>query len=111
VSRLAEHVVGQGGALVAVKSGTIVGMIVGFVTSHWFTDEKVASDFTFYIKPEARGGRVALMLVRAFEEWARAQGARGTVPGTSTMVSPELVARFYEKLGYERTGYGFFKEL
>jgi GNAT superfamily N-acetyltransferase len=112
VEFLARHVIAdpEGGALVAEKDGKIIGMMAGFVAPHWFSDDLIASDYTFYVKPEhRRKGRAALMLVRAFEEWAAAHGAVSIVPGTSTQIDADSTARFYEKLGYERTGFTFCK--
>lgn len=110
VARLAMYVIGEGGALVAEKDGKIIGLIAGMVSEHWFSEDKIATDLTFFIVPEERKkGRAALMLVRAFEAWAESKGARHIVPGTSTQLDADGTARFYEKLGYERTGYQFAK--
>lgn len=111
VEALARQVIPAGGAHVAEMNGKIIGMIAGFVVDRWFGDDKMASDYTFYVKPEHRKGRAALLLVRAFEGWAYLNGALDIVPGTSTMLDAEGTARFYEKLGYERSGYGFFKRI
>lgn len=111
VEARARDVIPGGGALVAEMNGKIIGMIAGFVCEHWFSDDKIASDYTFYVKPEHRGGRAALLLVRGFEGWAYLNGAKDIVPGTSTLINAEGTARFYEKLGYERSGYGFFKRV
>lgn len=101
-----------GGVVVAVKDGIVVGMIGGFVTSPFFSDDKIASDYTFYVKPEHRGtGRVALRLIQAFEQWAIAQGVRDIVPGTSTLIDAEGTAALYRHLGYEMHGYIFKKRV
>jgi GNAT superfamily N-acetyltransferase len=111
VEALARQVIPAGGAHVAEINGKIIGVIAGFVVERWFGDDKIASDYTFYVKPEHRRGRAALLLLRAFEGWAYLNGALDIIPGTSTMIDAEGTARFYEKLGYERSGYGFFKRI
>lgn len=101
-----------GGAVVAIKDGIVVGMIGGFVTSPFFSDDKIASDYTFYVKPEHRGtGRVALRLIQAFEQWAITQGVRDIVPGTSTMIDADGTAALYRHLGYEKHGFIFRKRV
>lgn len=101
-----------GGAFVAEKDGEIVGMFGGFITTPFFSDDKIASDYTFYVAPEhRRKGRAALALIRAFEDWAAAQGAVDLVPGVSTQIDAESTVRFYEKLGYERYGTAMIKRV
>lgn len=112
VAARARLVIPFGGAHIAEREGDIVGMLAGFVVADWYGDDKIASDLAFYVKPEHRKkGRAALMLVRAFEDWAISQGATDLVPGSSTLIGTESTATFFEKLGYERTGYGFYKRV
>lgn len=101
----------RGGAFVAEKDGRIVGMVAGYVIEHWFSDDVIASDYTFYVWPAHRGGRAALLLWREFEAWAKAHGAVDCVPGITTGINMESTARFFEHLGYARAGYTFFKRL
>src|SRR5574340_430474 len=101
-----------GGALVAEKGGKLIGMLGGFVTSPYFSHDKIASDYTFYVVPEQRRkGRAAVALVRAFEAWAVEQGVVDIVPGISTMIDAESTVRFYQKLGYEIHGYAMIKRI
>lgn len=101
-----------GGALVAEKGGKLVGMIGGFIASPFFSRDKFASDYTFYVRPEQRRrGRAAIALMRAFEAWAAEQGAVDILPGISTMIDAESTVSFYEKLGYERYGYAMIKRI
>lgn len=112
VGQVALLVIQQGGTLVAVKDETIIGFIAGYVCAHWFGDDLMASDYSFYIKPEHRcTGRTALLLLKRFEEWAISKGALDVVPGSTTMINTEGTATFFEKLGYTRSGIGFFKRV
>lgn len=101
-----------GGAFVAEKNGQIVGMFGGFITTLFFSDDKIASDYTFYIAPEhRRRGRAALALLFAFEAWAIGQGAVDIVTGVSTMIDVEGTASFYQKLGYVHHGCMMIKRI
>lgn len=101
-----------GGAFVAEKGGVVIGMLGAFIHAPFFTDDKIASDYTFYVVPEhRRKGRAAILLVRAFEQWAFDNGAVDIVPGVSTMIDGESTAKFYTKLGYEKYGDTFIKRL
>lgn len=113
VRALAENVVtsNTGGALVAVRGETIIGLFFGYVAESWFGPDLVAGDFTFYVAPEHRGGRAALLLVQAFERWAESKGVLDCTPGVSTMIHPDRTIRFFERLGYTATGMSFTKRL
>lgn len=101
-----------GGAFVAVKAEKIIGILLGYVGTTFFSDDKVASDYVFFIVPEQRRkGRAAVALVNAFEAWAAAQGAVQIAPGVSSMIDAESSARFYGRLGYEQSGYLFLKRI
>lgn len=101
-----------GGAFVAEKGGAVIGMIMGFIFAPFFTDEKVASDYCFYIMPDhRRKSRAAILLLNAFEQWARDNDAVDLLPGTTTMIDTESTASFYVKMGYEKQGYIFHKRL
>lgn len=90
-----------GGALVAEKDGTIVGFMGGFVAEPWFSREKLAIDYAFYVAPDHRGGRVGAMLIQAFERWARDQGVIECSPAVSSGITADRTIGLYERLGYE----------
>lgn len=102
---------GVGGAFVALEGDSIVGVLLGYVAEHVFSNVKFASDYVFYVAPEARGGTHAADLLRAFEQWAEANGAVEIIPGVSSQINPEGVRKFYTRRGYRHYGYAFVKEL
>lgn len=91
------------------KNGKCVGLFAGMAISHFFTDDVYASDLMFYVIPEQRKTRAALLLVRAFERWAAMRNCVEVSVGISTGVDTEKVAKFYEKLGYKRNAIGLRK--
>ena len=96
---------------VAEDDGEYIGMIGGFISEFYFSDEKCASDFLLYISEEKRGGKAAVKLLNAFEEWAKARGVKEIRVGTSNGVNPEEVKKFYEWRKYDFIGYLLRKEL
>lgn len=116
LERLALHLMGtlstgmQGALLVAEHEGEVAGMFVGFVAEQFFGYDKVASDYTFYVKPEYRGSSAAVRLLSAFERWAVEQGAVDILPGVSTCINTDQTRRFYEKRGYEVYGVAMLKK-
>lgn len=90
-------------AFVAVVDGVAIGLIIGFAVEYYFGDDKYASDFTFYVAPEHRGGFAFVRLLRAFEHWAESSGVRDIILGVSTELDAERTIAMYERLGYQRS--------
>ena len=87
------------------------GMIMGYVSTYIFSNQKYASDLLLYIDPEKRGGFSAVRLIKTFEKWAKSKGAKEMRLGSTVGVNKELIKRLYEKLKYEVTGHTFRKVL
>lgn len=100
-----------GSTLVAEKDRTIIGMMVGIVTEHFFGTEKMATDLALYIAPEHRGGSLAPKLIKAFEKAMRATGAVEVSLGISTEIAAERTVELYRAQGYRLSGYSMLKEL
>lgn len=99
----------SGGVLVAEIEGKIGGMLLFFVAEHFFGKDKYASDLCVYLRPEHRGGRGFLRLIRAFETRAGELGVAEKLLGISTGVHPERTAAALTRLGYDRATIGLRK--
>lgn len=74
----------------------------------WHGDQQVAEIKRMYVAPEARNRGVAMALLRALEDGARAAGRKRIVLETGHM-QPEAIA-LYQKVGYQRIeDFGFYK--
>lgn len=89
--------------------GRLLGMHAGYISEYYFGRDLIASDLLLFVDPCKRGSLAAALLVRSFEEWAFAKGAKEVCPGSSTMVAPERTAKLYERLGYTVVGNLFKK--
>lgn len=96
----------DGVVYVAERDGQIIGGIAACIQQHWACEARVAHELSFFIEPARRGGFDACRLICAMRAWAEMRGAVWLVAGTSTGVDPELTARLYERLGFERTSIG-----
>lgn len=101
----------DGVVLVADDGGRIVGGVVGVVADDWFAVCRVAYEYAVFLDPGARGGRLALRIVQAFQREAKARGASRVEMGITTGVHPERTARLYEHCGFEFLGPVYSKEL
>lgn len=91
------------------ENGKIYAMYVGFISRYYFGQDLVANDLLLFCDPDRRGGLAAAKLIKAFEEWAFANGAKEVRPASSTGVQIERTKQLYEALGYETIGHVFRK--
>jgi predicted N-acetyltransferase YhbS len=96
-------------ATLVAESG---GQVVGFVGLMWalsYVGNAHARLLSLVVEPAERGWGTGAALVAAVVGWARARGA-GSVRLT-TALHRERTHRFYERLGYARTGLRYVKNL
>jgi N-acetylglutamate synthase-like GNAT family acetyltransferase len=93
------------------ESEEIVGFICGALHNQFFTQQKFASDMALYVEPKYRGGSAAFRLVKAFENWAKEKGVSHIWLGQSVGQNIDDTAKFYQRLGYNITGFNTVKYL
>ncbi len=82
---------------VAEHDHHLVGMLGGMVYVHPMSGERTGVELCWWMEPQARGGRDAIRLVRAFEQWASDLNA-----AVLQLVSPNThVGEFYATIGYQ----------
>lgn len=90
-----------GVCLVAVVEGEIVGGIVGVLAPLWFAPSCLsATEFAWWVKEEHRGGTAGVKLLRAFEQWAKDNGAAMVSMSDLVIEGATPAGRLFEKLGY-----------
>ena len=101
-----------GNGWVARVDNKIIGMYVAYINYYFFCDEKIGSDYFFYIDPNYRNKypMLAVRLIKRAEKWALANGCREFSPATSVMIAPK-VSKIYEYLKYDVVGNLFKKRL
>lgn len=98
--------------VVAYRNGDAVGILMAVEWEHPLFTGRPVSDMLVYVLPEHRGSTLAVRMIKMMERWAEELGAEGIMLGQSTRVGDmRRVMKFYEKLGYEPTGFNCFKEL
>jgi RimJ/RimL family protein N-acetyltransferase len=90
--------------VVAESDGKTVGMLMGYITDYYFGNDRIACDILWYIDPDYRGSRAAIKLLRAFQHWAKEQGASEVCIGVSTAVEFERTGLLLQRLGYTHVG-------
>ena len=90
--------------LFVVDDDGIVGM-AGAVLFPFYMNSKIKTcqEVFWYLKPEARKGRVGIDLLTAVEDWARNNGAYSFNMMSLEEVEPEKVERLLSIKGYKKT--------
>lgn len=96
-------------AAVSVEGDIITGVILGDVVQPWYSEQRMAVDYVLYVRPQYRGTRAAVMLVKAWAAWAVDSGAKQLRPGVST--GDPQAERLYEALGFRRVGAVFMMDV
>lgn len=82
----------------------IVGGFMGGLQEEWQSDSLMAFDYCLFVSSINRGSKAAYLLIKAFIEWAKEQGATWIQCGTATRINTERTISFYKKMGFEHTG-------
>ena len=78
-------------------------MFIGFVTPFFFCEGSKTSDILLYVRPENRGTRAALCLVKKYQEWAAEQDNVLCIE-TGVSTGCGKADEFYKKMGYNQIG-------
>ena len=97
--------------LVAECDDAIVGFMGAQLGIFVFSSRIFVYHDMFYVKPEKRGTKAAMMLVTGLETWAAECRADRVCVGLHTGLNPDRLDRFYRKLGYTYMGGNYFKEM
>lgn len=101
----------QRGALFGSISEDTRGFIIGGVCTTWYSTRIEGFEQLLYVIPEARGGMIAVRLIKRFELQVKALGATVLSVGATTGMQEDRTARLYHALGYETKGTSLRKVL
>lgn len=114
VRALLEHLIASptAGVLFVTRSeGRVVGGFAGGISPHLFSEDLVAFDYAFFVKPGARHGMRSAALVQAFVIWAKRRGAKRVKVSATYGLDVASTARLFQSLGFTSYGVGFSKEV
>jgi L-amino acid N-acyltransferase YncA len=90
-------------------NGDVVGGMAGRCFQSWFGKDMIAADIALFVHSDARGGIMAVQLIKAFTVWAKLAGARQVRPGVAT--GDERAEGLYAHLGFRRCGSHFCMDI
>lgn len=111
VHGLASMLIDTGVFLVAERDGEVVGMVGLAVAPFMFNNaHKAAYEVVWWVNPEARGGHIAVALLKAIEPACEAQGC-AVIQMVHLANSPPQAAALYTRCGYTHTESSWTKRL
>jgi len=101
----------SGCVLVAEKGGEVIGWMAGGIAEQYFSRRLMAFEYGLFISPEHRGSTAGARLVKAFIKWAGDNGAASVSMGITTGVHEERTGALYTRMGLQRTGSIYAREI
>lgn len=81
-----------------------VAMLAGGCSNYFFSRKKKTYDHVWFVVPEHRGKKTAVVLLKKFLAWSKDRGASEVFMGVTTNIAPEKTGRLFEKLGFKHVG-------
>jgi GNAT superfamily N-acetyltransferase len=99
------------GVWVCERDGVLIGYIVAHAAPYMYCREVSAGMEAIFVRRECRGGRAAMMLIRAYEEWAtKTINAKEIFVGVNHGLSTNRAEKFFANMGFEPTG-SFYRKV
>ena len=81
-----------------------LAMHLASLTTYFFSPALLAAGLVTYVRPEKRGSRAALLLMRGFITWAKHHQADEVYMGVSAGISIERADQFFKHFGFTFVG-------
>lgn len=98
--------------ILAVNSGTVIGVIGGAATELLLSQELICTELMWWVEEEYRGTTIGFQLLEAYEYWAKniARAKIIQVAALDTKHSSQLET-YYKSKGYKLSEKAFIKEI
>lgn len=101
----------EGVVFAAEFEGTFVGLCAGAMCGPWFAAEaRIGVELSWWVDPEFRGV-AGIRLLRDFEAWAIAQGAKRLAFSDLILEGETTAGTILERLGYRMVERTYFREV
>jgi hypothetical protein len=87
----------------------VIGLFVGYASEGLYTDDRLAGELGWYVRPGYRGPS-SIKMLRSFETWAKEEAKADFVVMSYTTPMTDL-HKLYTQEGYERIEFTYRKKL
>src|SRR5690625_3519231 len=95
---------------VVEDSREVIGMLMADILEFRAADGLFTIQEVLYVKPEKRGSRASVILMKQLIEWSENLGAKEIIGGNDNGFNSERTARFLEHFGFQRVGFSMRRE-
>lgn len=107
-----KYMIEEGVALLLTKDGDTIGMIGGIIsTCPWNSDCIMGVETWWWVKPEERGRKGAMMLLKEFEKKNKEAGVTHICLSSIPALNGSKVGSIYKRMGYIEREHQFSKEI
>jgi L-amino acid N-acyltransferase YncA len=85
--------------------GRCIGFAKGTISEYDYSAGIYTTLEVIFVRPEKRGSRAALLLLREFMAWSDRLGAEESTAGSDNDFKTEQTASFLERFGFDRVGF------
>lgn len=82
----------------------VLGFLMATMSGYRFADGFYTTQEVMFVRPDKRGSRAAVLLVKQFVAWSDKLGALESTGGNDNGLFTERTARLLESQGFERVG-------
>ncbi len=93
--------------MLATEEKGIIGIFIANISSMYFSDSTVASDYYFYVSPKHRKNGVGTELLDSYIEWAKGKKVNDIALSTSTGISDEAITKLAGKYEMVKVGLSY----
>ncbi|MEE8208750.1 MAG: GNAT family N-acetyltransferase [Nitrosomonadaceae bacterium] len=93
--------------MLATEEKGIIGIFIANISSMYFSDCTVASDYYFYVSPKHRKNGVGTKLLDSYINWAKEKKVNDIALSTSTGISDEAIKKLAGKYEMVKVGLSY----
>ena len=95
--------------LILEQDDEIVGAIVGLLSEMYMSQTILATELAWFVSKDYRGKKGSILLLKSFENWAKAQGAHYVVMGDIAGIAS--LEKLYTRMGFSKSETTYMKEV
>lgn len=93
------------------KNGQLFGILGGLIYPDINSGDLTATEAFWFVKKDKRNGLGGIRLLKHFEKWAIARGAKRIIMVHLININPEKMEKYYKTIGYKPIETHYVKEV
>jgi|OM-RGC.v1.024548353 Acetyltransferase (GNAT) family. len=94
--------------LCAYDDNKLCGIFIAGISTFYFGNSTISSDYIWYVDKDYRGTRVGIRLLKRYVEWAKSREVDRIQVGVSSGMTVDRTGELLVRMGFEKIG-GIYK--